>query len=340
MKYIIGIETSCDDSCIAVISIDGKLIDEVRFSQVKIHNSYGGVVPEIASRSHLEYMQIISRQIIESNNIKESDIVCVGATVGPGLIGALMVGTMFGKGIARYLNVPFIGINHLEGHIMSPKCEGINIDYPSLTLLISGGHCQLIIANDFGKYEIIGQTLDDSSGEAFDKIAKMLGLSYPGGPEIEKRAMLGNENRFKASSAMIDGSTNFSFSGFKTSTMKMIQDINNVTEQDICDICAVVQKGITNALIAKSSVAIDKFKEIYPLAKSFVLCGGVSANKYIVSEFEKLCGYKDMILIKPSLKYATDNASMIAVATLERYNRGLFSDLSTETKSRWPLDEL
>jgi N6-L-threonylcarbamoyladenine synthase len=251
-----------------------------------------------------------------------------------------MVGTMFGKGLAKYLNVPFIGINHLEGHIMSPKCEGLNIDYPSLTLLISGGHCQLIIAHDFGKYEIIGQTLDDSSGEAFDKIAKMLGLPYPGGPEIEKRAKLGNENRFKTSSAMIDGTTNFSFSGFKTSTMKMIQDIKNVTEQDINDICAVVQKGITNALIAKSSVAIDRFKKIYPQARSFVLCGGVSANKYIVAEFEKLCTSKDMILIKPSLKYATDNASMIAVATLERYNRGLFSNLSIETKSTWPLDEM
>lgn len=343
-NLILGIETSCDDTCLALLSLNCKIIYEKSSSQIDIHKQYGGVVPELASRDHLQKLQLLYEDLRQ--NIDTSKICCVSVTSGPGLIGSLLVGMMFAKGLAISLNVPLICINHLEGHIMSSLIEEEG-EHPFITCLVSGGHSQLILVEEFGKYILLGSTVDDAAGEAFDKIAKMLGLPYPGGPLIEKLASKSfNNNEFTFKPCLIDNKTlNFSFSGLKTQVLYKIKELGNISEEMQSNIAYAAQEAIINTLIIKSQMAILHAKKIIMEDKKsalsrFVLCGGVSANSVLRSRFDLMCQQNNLKLILPKMQYSTDNAVMIARAALERYKQRLFSNLNAQPKARWPMNEI
>ncbi|QED23437.1 tRNA (adenosine(37)-N6)-threonylcarbamoyltransferase complex transferase subunit TsaD [Candidatus Deianiraea vastatrix] len=337
---ILAIESSCDDSCISVVSSDFEIIYEKSISQIDVHKNYGGVVPELASRCHLEYLQMILQDL--EKNIKISDINAVCATFAPGLIGGLLTGIMIAKGICHASGIKFIPIHHLEGHLESVNIgKTSHVKYPNLTLLVSGGHCQFVLSESFGKYRVLGKTIDDSVGEAFDKSAKMLGLSYPGGPIIEKLAQNGR-NIAEIGKPMSDNSLNFSFSGFKTNVLNYIQKNPETlaNSQHLSDVCFTVQDRICANLELKTQLAIDEVKKICPEIKDFTMCGGVSANRKIISKMQDLCSKNNLTLHFPSLKYATDNATMIAFAGVKRYNLGVFQGLDISPKSRISIENI
>jgi N6-L-threonylcarbamoyladenine synthase len=337
-KIIIAIETSCDETSIAAITLDRQIIYEKTYSQIPIHKQYGGVVPEIASRNHNNQIQTLfldfKKYIIE-NNLKIENICTIAATAGPGLIGSLIVGTSFAKGLALFLNKPFIAVNHLEGHIMSAMIEK-EIEFPFIVLLASGGHSQIIFAEKFGNYKLLGSTLDDAAGECFDKIAKMLGLEYPGGPNLEKMAkhFIGKKTIKFKTGIINNKNLNFSFSGLKTQVLYKIKSFEKLEEKDKIEIAFASQEAIVKTLLYKSQMAIDLIKS--PV-KNFVICGGVSANQFLRQEFEFLCKKNAINLVTPALKYSTDNATMIAFAALEKFKQKQFNKIDFTPKSHWPL---
>lgn len=319
-NLILAIESSCDDSCISIVDTDFNIIFEKKVDQSEFHKKYGGVVPELAARCHLEYIQMILNDLKELNLF--SRLCCVCATKEPGLIGGLLVGVMTGKGISDGLNIPFFEINHLDGHIESVNI-GIekHIEYPFLTLLASGGHCQFILTREFCEKIIIGRTLDDSAGEAFDKIGKMLGIEYPAGKIIEQNALLcKNKEMLPIGSPMTENDINFSFSGFKTSVMRYIEKNKHLLNNEfINQICFSVQEKISHNLAIKTESAIKFINKNYQNINNFVLCGGVSANKGIISKIQTICQKNQFNLHTPQLKYATDNATMIAFVGIKKY---------------------
>jgi N6-L-threonylcarbamoyladenine synthase len=333
---ILGIETSCDETAAAIVSDDGRILSNIVWSQTE-HDAYGGVVPEIAARAHMEHIENVITRALNEAKIPLSEIDAVAATAGPGLIGGVIVGVMTGKAIASVTKKPFIAVNHLEGHALTVRLTN-NVPFPYLLLLVSGGHCQFLIVEGVGKYQKLGGTLDDALGEVFDKTAKMLGLGYPGGAAVEKLAKKGDKHKYVFPIPLRgrDG-CDFSFSGLKTAVRLKIQEIGELNEQDKADICASFQYTATQSVLERTQTAIQQFKKQYPEAKHFVLAGGVAANEYIRGELQNILMQNQLELVAPPLKLCTDNAAMIAWAGIERYKLGLTDSLDFEPRARWPL---
>ena len=329
----LGIETSCDETAIAVYDSNDGIIGESIYSQMKMHAEYGGVVPELASRDHCLKIVNVLEDALGNNSIDSIDQIAY--TSGPGLLGALLIGESFAQGLSTALNIPLIPINHLEGHLMSPMMEFPEIKMPFICLLVSGGHSMIVDVIEKGNYKIIGQSQDDAVGEAFDKVAKLLDLPYPGGPHIEKLALEGNPNSYDFPRPMIHSDNlDISLSGLKTSVLYTLQKIKNLNHNKKADIAASFQKAVTDLLVAKIIKAIEVTKR-----KEVIIAGGVAANKFIRSEFKKL---EDLLGIKvyyPDLKYCGDNAAMIAFVGSMMSQKKKENNTS-KVRARWPLDEL
>lgn len=343
---VLGIESSCDETAAALVNDKREILGQALLSQEE-HHAFGGVIPEVAARAHLEHIDEIIQSALQNAGLKFDDIDAIAAASGPGLIGGVVVGVMAAKALSLALEKPFIAVNHLEGHALCARISN-DVTYPYLLLLVSGGHCQILVVKDVGEYERLGTTIDDAAGEAFDKVAKMLGFSYPGGPLLEKAALSGNEKRFILPRPLIgSGDCNLSFSGLKTAVRKIIEsyapdgDIKNAVlePQDINDICASFQYAATDCLTRKLKKAITLFKEKYPQGRHLVVSGGVAANTYLRGKLKTLADESGLIFAAPPIKFCTDNGVMIAWAGLERFQKGYISELDFKPRPRWPLDE-
>jgi len=336
---VLGIETSCDETAAAVVSDRREILADLVFSQTALHAPYGGIVPENTARAHLDHLDSLILEAMARAQIGFADLDGVAATAGPGLIGGLLVGVMTGKTIALTRNLPFIAVNHLEGHALSPRLVA-DIAFPYLLLLVSGGHCQLLVAEAVGRYRRLGTTIDDAVGEAFDKAAKMMGLGYPGGPEIERLAASGNPKRFDLPRPMIGTEgCHFSFSGLKTALRRKIAALPNPWEpQDRADLAASFQAAVGDVLVDRTRNAISTFRRLHPKGDSFVVAGGVAANQTLRTRLEALCADRDLRFAAPPQRICTDNAAMIAWAGIERLKLGLSDPLDFAPKPRWPLD--
>ena len=339
---ILGIESSCDETAVSIIQENENdktlILSNIISSQIDVHKEFGGVVPELAARSHVEKIDLIAKKAIEESNIKIEDIDAIAATAGPGLIVCLSVGLSFGKTIAQSLKKPFIAVNHLEGHALSPKLNS-KIDYPYLLLLISGGHSQFLSVEGLGKYKRLGTTIDDAVGEAFDKTAKLLGIEFPGGPQIEEYAKKGNPKKYELPKPIINrGGCNLSFAGLKTAVLRIVKKIK--TDQEKYDLAASFQKTVEEILYKKSKVAFKEFKNINgDKANTFVVAGGVAANKKIRKALTNLCKEVDFNPVFPPVNLCGDNAAMIAMVGLEKFKLKQFSNLDHPAIPRWPLDK-
>jgi N6-L-threonylcarbamoyladenine synthase len=339
---ILGIESSCDETAASLITENEEgfpvVLSNIVSSQVEVHREFGGVVPELAARSHIEKIDWIVKKAIEESGRKIEEIDAVASTAGPGLIVCLSVGLSFGKALASAMNKPFIAINHLEGHALSPKLN-TNLNYPYLLLLISGGHSQYLSVQSLGKYKRLGTTIDDALGEAFDKTAKLLGIEFPGGPQIEILAEKGNPKKYDLPKPIFSkGGCNLSFAGLKTAVLKISKSIKS--EQDKYDLAASFQKTIEEILYKKTKIAFNEFEKINePKEKIFVVAGGVAANKKIRSILINLCEENNYKSIYPPIKFCGDNAAMIAMVGLEKFKLKQFNKLDYPAKPRWPLDE-
>ena len=320
--YILGIETSCDETSVA-ISKNRKILSNVTVSQV-IHSDYGGVVPEIASREHLSLIDKVTQKAFKDAKLSISDIDSIAVTKGPGLKGALMVGVNFAKGLSISNNIPIVGVNHMEGHLFSNFIDAENIKYPFLCMLVSGGHTQIWLVKSYQNYKLFSNTVDDAAGEAFDKGARMLGLGYPGGPEIEKVSNGGLIDKFNFPIARVKKSKyNFSFSGLKTSLYYLLKKESNLSKNDIKDISASYQEAILEALIQKLTYIANE-TNIYDI----VISGGVTANKRFRYKLEVLNEQNLYKIHYPPIKYCTDNAAMICIAGYEKVINKQFSDIT------------
>ena len=339
----LGIETSCDETAAAVIRENDKgtadILSNVVSSQISEHKKFGGVVPELAARAHLENIEFIINSAIENSKVSLNEIDGIAATAGPGLIVCLTIGLNIGKTIAAFSNKPLIGINHLEGHALSPGLEK-NIKFPYLLLLISGGHTQFLIVKDVSQYEQLGTTIDDALGEAFDKTAKMLDLGYPGGPSVEKFSNLGDKNFFRLPEPIINkAGCNLSFAGLKTAVLRESKKINEDNKMKY-NLAASFQKTINKILYKKTKIAIKIFREKTQAKEvKLIVAGGVAANQSIRENLSNLGKEMKFETIFPSIEFCGDNAAMIAWAAIQRFKRNLFSDINLSAKSRWPLDE-
>ena len=339
---ILGIESSCDETAASIIQENDRsiptILSSIVSSQVNVHKEFGGVVPELAARSHIEKIDLITKKAIDESGIKLEDIDAVAATAGPGLIVCLSVGLSFGKAMAYSLNIPFIAVNHLEGHALSPRLNS-KLNYPYLLLLISGGHTQFLSVQSLGKYKRLGTTIDDAVGEAFDKTAKLIGIEFPGGPQIEVYAKKGDPNKYELPKPILNkGGCNLSFAGLKTAVLKISKKIKS--DQEKYDLAASFQKTIEEILNKKSEVALNEYKKIHGnKGNTFVVAGGVAANKKIRNVLKKLCDEKNFKPLFPSISLCSDNAAMIAMVGLEKYKLKQFSELDHPAKPRWALDE-
>ena len=339
----LGIETSCDETAAAVIRENengtADVLSNVVSSQINEHKEFGGVVPELAARAHLENIDYIINKSLKDSDITLNEIDGIAATAGPGLIVCLTIGLNIGKSIAAFANKPFIGVNHLEGHALSPGLEN-KIEFPYLLLLISGGHTQYLIVKDVNNYEQLGTTIDDALGEAFDKTAKMLKLGYPGGPNVEKFSKLGDKNYFKLPEPIINkAGCNLSFAGLKTAVLRESKKINE-EEQLRYNLAASFQNTINKILYKKTEIAIKDFKDKTQTKKvRLVVAGGVAANISIRENLSSLGKKLNFETIYPNLKFCGDNAAMIAWAGIKRFKKKLTNTLNISARSRWPLDE-
>ena len=338
---ILGIESSCDETAVAVLRDNGDeiptILSNIVSSQFDIHKKFGGVVPELAARSHLEKIDLITNKALEESKIKLNEIDAVAATAGPGLIVCLTVGLNFGKAFALSLKKPFIAVNHLEGHALSPKLNS-KLNYPYLLLLISGGHTQYLSVEGLGKYKRLGTTIDDALGEAYDKTAKLLGIDFPGGPKIEEFAKKGDFQKFKLPKPIIKkGGCNLSFAGLKTAILRIVKNIK--TEQEKFDLAASFQKTIEEILYEKTKVAFQDFNKKKQNTNIFVVAGGVAANKGIRNKLIEVSEENNFKTIFPNINLCSDNAAMIAMAGLEKYKLKLFNNLDFQANPRWALDE-
>jgi N6-L-threonylcarbamoyladenine synthase len=339
---ILGIESSCDETAAAIVQENDKdnpvILSNIVSSQIDVHKEFGGVVPELAARSHIEKIDLITKKAIDDSGIKLEDLDAVAATAGPGLIVCLSVGLSFGKAVASSLNKPFIAVNHLEGHALSPKLNS-SLSYPYLLLLISGGHTQFLSVQGLSKYKRLGTTIDDAVGEAFDKTAKLLGIEFPGGPQIEEYAKKGDFKKYELPKPIIHkGGCNLSFAGLKTAVLKIAKQIK--TDQERYDLAASFQKTVEEILYKKSKIAFEEFKKINgDKDNTFVVAGGVAANKKIREVLTNLCKEENFNPVFPPISLCGDNAAMIAMVGLEKFKLKQFSNLDFPAKPRWPLDE-
>ena len=339
---ILGIESSCDETAASLITENEQgipiVLSNIISSQVDVHKEFGGVVPELAARSHMEKIDWIVQKAINDSGRKIEEIDAVASTAGPGLIVCLSVGLTFGKAFASAINKPFIAVNHLEGHALSPKLNS-KLNYPYLLLLISGGHSQFLNVQNLGKYKRLGTTIDDALGEAFDKTAKLLGVEFPGGPQIEIMAEKGDLNKYDLPKPIFNkGGCNLSFSGLKTAILKITKNIK--TDQEKFDLAASFQKTVEEILYKKTKIAFSEFEKQNNLKdKIFVIAGGVAANKKIRTMLINLCNENNYKSIFPPIDLCGDNAAMIAMVGLEKFKLKQFNDLDYPAKPRWPLDE-
>lgn len=343
--FVLGIETSCDETAAAVVSADKQILAHKVLSQIDEHSEYGGVVPEIAARQHISNLDHLVDAVLIESGLDWSTLDAVAATTGPGLVGGLMVGVMTAKAAARAAGKPFVAVNHLEGHALTARLTE-EISFPYLLLLVSGGHCQLLAVYGVGKYERLGTTIDDAVGEAFDKTAKLLGLDYPGGPAVEREALKGDEDRFPFPKPLLNKpGCDFSFSGLKTAVRRTaeacVAERGALYSDDRADICASFQKTVSACLTNRVARAAAKFREksgkgTFPL----VVAGGVAANKYLRTSLQITAAAEGFSFHAPPLSLCTDNGAMIAWAGLERFVADpSIDDQSVSPRARWPLDE-
>ncbi|WP_343682580.1 tRNA (adenosine(37)-N6)-threonylcarbamoyltransferase complex transferase subunit TsaD [Acinetobacter baylyi] len=330
---VLGLETSCDETGLALYDSEKGLLGQVLYSQIKLHAEYGGVVPELASRDHVRKMIPLLDQLLNDSQVKKTQIDAVAYTRGPGLMGALMTGALFGRTLAFALNKPAIGVHHMEGHMLAPLLSATPPEFPFVALLVSGGHTQLMAAYGIGQYKLLGESIDDAAGEAFDKVAKMMGLPYPGGPNIAKLALQGNPEAFEFPRPMLHQGLDFSFSGLKTSVSVQLKKLGE--ENRDADIAASFQEAIVDTLVKKSVKALKQTG-----LKRLVIAGGVSANQRLRERLEH-----SLSKIKSQVYYAepalcTDNGAMIAFAGYQRLKAGQCDDLVVTTTPRWPMTEL
>lgn len=336
---VLGIESSCDETGVALYCSERGLLADALYSQVKLHETYGGVVPELASRDHVRKVIPLIKEVLDKAGLSRGDINAVAYTAGPGLLGALMVGASCGRAIAYGLDVPAVEVHHMEGHLLAPMLEPNPPKPPFVALLVSGGHTQLVRVDAIGEYEIMGESLDDAAGEAFDKVAKMLELGYPGGPRVAALADSGDVDRFTFPRPMTDRpGLDFSFSGLKTFTLNTINAHKNeageIDEATKADIAAAFQEAVVDTVAIKCKRAIKQtgFKQL-------IVAGGVSANLRMREKLQKALAKERAEVFYPGLKYCTDNGAMIAFAGCQHLLKGERAPLAVRTKARWPLSD-
>jgi N6-L-threonylcarbamoyladenine synthase len=342
---VLGLESSCDETAAAVIrrSADGQveILADIVLGQNDAHAAFGGVVPEIAARAHAQVMDRLVAEALDEASLSLDQVDGIAATAGPGLIGGVMAALMTAKGLALGSGKPLIAVNHLEGHALSPRLSG-NVDFPYLLLLVSGGHTQLLIAENVGVYHRLGSTLDDAAGEAFDKTAKIMGLGFPGGPALEQCATTGNPKRFALPTPLRGRSgCDFSFAGLKTAARQIWEKIDDPDGTDKADLSACVQDAIARSLAERSGRAMDAFSTRYAKPTTphrFIVAGGVAANQAVRNALQAEAGAHGFELIAPPMKWCTDNAAMIALAGLEHLALGEIDGLDAAARPRWPLD--
>lgn len=321
---VLGIESSCDETAAAVVRDGHEMLSSVIHSQIELHAEYGGVVPELASREHLGRIETMVREALDKAGVSLSQIDAIAVTQGPGLIGSLLVGVCYAKALALGLGIPIIGVNHIEGHVYSVVFENRPVEYPALALIVSGGHTNLFFVPEEGKYKVISRTRDDAAGEAFDKVAKMIGLGYPGGPAIEKLALNGDKNKIRFTRAKIsDGRPDFSFSGLKTAVSRYISDNAVTDEQDKADLAAAFQHSVVDTLVDTME---RQARELKP--KTLIVAGGVACNLALRETAENAAKRLGVPAYFPSKHLSTDNAAMIAAAGSYHLSKGKRSDLS------------
>ena len=334
---VLGIETSCDETGVAIYDDAEGLLAECLYSQISLHTEFGGVVPELASRDHVRKLLPLIDEVLNEAGCGKDELDGIAYTSGPGLVGALMVGAATAQSLALAWNKPAIGVHHMEGHLLAPMLEDNAPQFPLVALLVSGGHTQLVLVRSIGDYELLGESLDDAAGEAFDKTAKMLGLSYPGGPAVAKLAEQGDDRRFDFPRPMVNRpGMDFSFSGLKTFTLNTVEACGeDITEQDKADIAACFQRAVVETLAIKCKRALQ-----YSGVKRLIIAGGVSANTALREKLETMVKKEKAELFYARPQFCTDNGAMIAYAGCQRLKAGQRSGLAIEVRPRWPLTEL
>lgn len=341
---ILGIETSCDETAASIVVRDqlgnGTISSNVVRSQLDEHAAFGGVVPELAARAHITYLDHIIAQACREAGVQLDEVDAIAATAGPGLIGGVLVGLTTAKAIAAALGKPLIAVNHLEGHALTARLTN-GVQFPYLMLLVSGGHSQFVLVRGVGDYERWGTTIDDALGEAFDKVAKLLTLGHPGGPAVEAIAKQGDPKRFKFPRPLLrEARLDFSFSGLKTAVRLQAEALAPLTEQDVADIAASFQAAVANVIEVRAHQALERFADELPgVAKQLVVAGGVAANRTIATALETVCAKAGATLIVPPIPLCTDNGAMIAWAGAERFALGERDGFDFTARPRWPLDQ-
>ncbi|OIQ34306.1 MAG: tRNA (adenosine(37)-N6)-threonylcarbamoyltransferase complex transferase subunit TsaD [Roseobacter sp. MedPE-SWchi] len=344
---LLGLESSCDDTAAAVVRQEpgqrAEVLSSIVFGQTELHSAFGGVVPEIAARAHAEKLDHCVVDALAAAGVTLQDLDAIAVTAGPGLIGGVMSGVMCAKGIAAATDLPLVGVNHLAGHALTPRLTD-DVAYPYLMLLVSGGHCQYLIARGPESFTRLGGTIDDAPGEAFDKTARLLGLPQPGGPSVQKEAESGDPKRFRFPRPLIQrADCNLSFSGLKTALMRMrdqiVDEKSGLTRQDRADLCAGFQAAVADVLASKTRRALAIYLAENPATPTLAVAGGVAANTAIRSALETVCAELDTQFVAPPLALCTDNAAMIAYAGLERFKAGARDGMDLTARPRWPLDQ-
>lgn len=343
---ILGLESSCDDTAAAVVRAQpgqpARVLSSVVLGQTDLHADFGGVVPEIAARAHAEKLDLAVEKALTQAELALCDVDAIAVTAGPGLIGGVLAGVMCAKGLAAGSGKPLIGVNHLAGHALTPRLTD-DLQFPYLMLLVSGGHCQFLLVQGADRFRRIGGTIDDAPGEAFDKVARMLGLPQPGGPAVEAEAVKGNGARFHLPRPLLDRpGCDMSFSGLKTAVLRtrdhLIQASGGLTRADRADLCAAFQTAVCDVFAEKSARALDEYLSLAPGTPAFAVAGGVAANQAIRAALETVSRDRNVDFVAPPLALCTDNAAMIAWAGLERFRAGQSDDMTLGARPRWPLD--
>jgi N6-L-threonylcarbamoyladenine synthase len=340
---VLGIETTCDETAAAVVRLrpdgSGEILSDEVMSQILAHAAFGGVVPEIAARAHVEILDTLIARALAKAGISARDVDGVAAAAGPGLIGGVLVGLMAGKGVALATGKPFIAVNHLEAHALTARLTG-NVAFPYLVLLASGGHTQILAAKGVGDYDRLGATMDDAIGEAFDKTAKMLGLAFPGGPAVEEAAKRGDPERFALPRPLMGRpNADFSLSGLKTAVRLAAESAAPLRPQDVNDLCASFQAAVVDVVADRMRVGLKLFHERLNAApQAVVIAGGVAANTALRDVLQRFCAEAGLPMVAPPQKLCTDNGAMIAWTGIERLRLGLTDRLDAPARPRWPLD--